>query len=144
MDYLHAVDISSSGMDYQRLRLEIIAANIANANSTRSVNGVTYKPLEAVATSPALVGGAQSFESHFSAHLQGIERVDVIEKNTAPRMVYSPNHPDANEDGFVAFPNVDISASMVDLISATRSYEANVKVLNAAKSMALRALEIGE
>jgi len=144
MDYLHAINVSASGMDFQRLRLEIIATNLANANSSRSVNGHLFKPLEAVATSSGVQKGLGDFNGVLQNELHGIENVEVLEKDVAPRMVYDPNHPDANEDGFVSLPNIDLTNTMVDMLSATRSYEANVKVIAAARAMALRALEIGE
>ena len=140
MDYLQAIDISASGMDYQKLRLEIIANNIANMQTTAAGGVGLYQPLEAVAST--------SFDAALNqisgGELKGVTNVEVVAQNVEPKLVYNPGHPDANEDGFVAMPNVDLSASMVDLITATRAYEANVKVLNAAKTMALRALEIGQ
>ncbi|MFT4826703.1 MAG: flagellar basal-body rod protein FlgC [Halioglobus sp.] len=134
MDYTALFEISGSGMDFQRLRLETIANNLANANTTRGVDGGMYKPLEAVARS-----GQQQFDSI----LKGIEDISVVEKNTPPRLVFNPAHPDADAEGYVAMPGINPVDEMLSMMLATRGYEANIRAMNAAKTMALRALEIG-
>lgn len=142
MDYMASFDISASGMAVEKMRLDIMALNLANANTTRADGGGVYKPLK-------VISGAKitSFDSELirqgMANIAGAQIVDIRPIDTEPRLVFDPNHPDANEKGYVSYPNVNPVSEMVTLIEATRAYEANVKAMNAAKSMALRALEIG-
>lgn len=142
MDYLNAFEISASGMAVEKTRLETIALNLANANTAKGVDGTAYKPLRVLAA-PKI-----DFESQLQgvagANLPaGVEVTAVQQTNAEPRLVYEPGHPYANKNGYVEYPGVNSVTEMLHLIEATRSYEANVKALNAAKSMALRALEIG-
>lgn len=134
MDYTALFDISASGMDFQRTRLEVTASNLANANTTRGVNGHLYQPLEALASATA---------GQFDALLNGVENVSIVERNVAPRLIYNPAHPDADAQGYVAMPNVNPVDEMTNMMTATRAYEANIRALNAARIMAMRALEIG-
>jgi flagellar basal-body rod protein FlgC len=134
MDYTAIFEISASGMDYQRLRLETVANNLANANTTRGVDGGIYRPLEAV---------ARSGQYQFDAILKGVEEISVVEKGTPPRLVFNPSHPDADAEGYVTMPGINPVDEMLSMMMATRGYEANIRALNAAKTMALRALEIG-
>ena len=142
MDYLSAFDISASGMAVEKYRLDVMALNLANANSTRGVNGETYQPLRVIS------GARVDFANHLNAYTKGqalgAEIVDVRPTNQEPRLVFDPSHPEADAKGYVAYPNVNTVSEMVTMIEATRAYEANVKAMNAAKSMALRALEIGK
>jgi len=135
MDYTSIFEISASGMDFQRLRLETIANNLANANTTRGVDGGIYRPLEAV---------AQSGQYEFDSILKGVESINVVEKNAPPRLVFNPSHPDADAEGFVTMPGINPVDEMLSMMLATRGYEANIRAMNAAKTMALRALEIGD
>jgi flagellar basal-body rod protein FlgC len=143
-------DISSSALTANRLRMDVISSNIANADTTRTklVNGkwVPYSR-KTVTLEP------KSYASSFDQVLQGAMRdgtgegvkVTKISDDPAPfKQVYNPSHPDADENGFVLMPNVDILKEMVDMISATRSYEANVTALNASKAFLTKALEIGK
>ena len=134
MDYAALFEISASGMDFQRQRMETIANNLANANTTRGVDGDVYRPLEAI---------ARTDEYGFDAVMKGVQDVRIVEKFGAPRSVFSPGHPDADAQGFVSMPNINPVDEMVSMITATRAFEANVRAMNAAKTMALRALEIG-
>lgn len=144
---LTGIDISASALTAQRLRMDVIAANIANAESTRAsyVDGkfVPYRRKEVV-----LAPASNSFQNMLNAKMnpagaQGV-RVTAIKEDPSPfKMVYNPAHPDADASGMVSLPNVDLLKEMVDMISATRSYEANVTALNAAKSMFMKSLEIG-
>jgi len=142
MDYMASFDISASGMAVEKMRLDIMAMNLANANSTRGPDGEVYKPLKVVSAARTA-----QFENELakygSTNLSGAEIVDVLPVDKEPRIVFDPNHPDADERGYVRYPNINTVAEMMVLIEATRAYEANVKAMNAAKSMALRALEIG-
>lgn len=138
MNYFAAFDISASGMEVQKLRLDTVAMNLANAHTTRGVDGGPYMPLR-VSISERAMG---SFESALQV-AGGAEISEVIPFEAEPRLVYQPGHPDADERGFVAFPPVDPVAEMVILMESVRAYEANVRALNAGKTMALRALDIG-
>lgn len=142
MDYFAAFEISASGMDVQKARLDNVALNLANVNTTRTAAGGPYKAREVVIGERS----AQSFQSMltgFEQNMAGAQVVDIAETNSQPRLVYSPQHPDAAEDGFVAYPDINPVSEMVTMMEATRAYEANVKAVNAAKTMALKALEIG-
>jgi len=138
---------SGSALTAQRLRMDVIASNLANAEATSTPEGGPYKR-ERVVFEPML---RDTFEkvndpngsSTPGPTTHGVEVRGVIQDDEEPRMVYDPTHPDANDDGFVAYPNVDLVTEMTDMLSASRSYEANITVLNVAKNMAQRALELG-
>ena len=143
MGYFSAFEISGTGMEVQKVKLDTVALNLANVNTTRGSSGGPYQPLDVI------VGERISghFETLFSGfqHLQnGVEVVDIQPRLIDPRLVHDPEHPDADENGYVAYPNINPVSEMVDLMESTRAYEANVRAINAAKTMALRALEIGE
>jgi flagellar basal-body rod protein FlgC len=143
MNLFTSLDISSSAMSAERIRMNLISSNLANANSTRTAEGGPYKRKDAIFTATPLAG---SFTSAMSKADRGLARVDVtgvVEDSTPPRMQYDPTHPDADGTGYVALPNVNIIEEMADMISATRIYEANITAAQAAKSMALKALELG-
>jgi len=143
---IKSMQISASGMAVQRLRMDIIAQNIANINTTRTANGGPYRR--------RLVTVQENIDSKpFSQFLsersnaftdQGIKATGIVEDPTPLKTIYDPGHPDADEQGYVQMPNVDNLKEMVDMISATRSFEANVTAFNAAKSMAIKGLEIGK
>lgn len=144
MSVFKAMRISASGLTAERLRMDTIANNLANANTTRSVEGGPYRrqvPVFAPILDQSMHGAANPMQNRTPG--QGVQVVGVISDPSPPRMVYDPEHPDANGDGYVEMPNVHVVKEMVDLITATRAYEANVVALNSAKSMAQRALEIG-
>ncbi|MCR8845443.1 flagellar basal body rod protein FlgC [Paenibacillus sp. SC116] len=140
--------ISASGLTAQRLRMDVISANIANAESTRAqyVNGqfVPYRR-KMVAMSPTEPTFQQSLNAAMNGQStpRGVKVTQIKADETPFKRVYQPTHPDADAQGYVSLPNVDIAKEMVDMISATRSYEANVTALNASKSMIMKALEIG-
>lgn len=127
--------ISASGLTAQRLRMDTIANNIANIETTRTPEGGPYQrqvPLFA------------SRESQETGQPGGGVRVQALLRDQSPfKRVYEPGHPDADEEGYVLMPNVELVKEMVDMIDASRAYEANVTALNTAKEMAQRALEIG-
>lgn len=142
-DFLKVFDISSMGMRAERMRLEVSASNLANAFSVKAPDGSMYRPQRVVATS----GTARaSFDAHMQA--AGAEgallRTAVVDSGAAPRRVQQPDHPYADKDGFIEMPAVDPALEMSEIMTAVRAYEADVKVSNAAKSMMMRALEIGE
>lgn len=149
MAFLSSFDISASGMSAQRIRMDIAAENITNIDTTRTAAGGAYRRKDVVFESY----GAGSFReamrsalrgTGFSARNAGVRVAEIVEDDRELKMVYNPNHPDADADGFVTMPNVDLLKETVDSMSATRSYEANVTALNAMKLMAQKALEINK
>ncbi len=147
MGFFTSLDIGASGLTAQRLRMDTISQNIANANTTRTEDGTPYRRREVILEERT---GADSFSSHLSAASdklnggQGVRVSKIAEDSSEFKKVYDPGHPDADEAGYVSMPNVDIVTEMVNMISASRSFEANVTSINATKSMALKALEIGK
>ncbi|MCR4430500.1 MAG: flagellar basal body rod protein FlgC [Tepidanaerobacteraceae bacterium] len=146
MGLFDSMDISASGLTAQRLRMDVISNNIANANTTRTEDGGPYRRERVVFMERKQNNAFEDILSNFTAKStgQGV-RVVAIEKDPAPfKMVYDPTHPDADARGYVQMPNVNIATEMIDMISATRSYEANITAINSAKSMMTKALEIGK
>ena len=148
MKLTNGFDISSSALTAQRFRMDVISSNIANADSTRAsmVNGkwVPYQR-KLVTIEPKTPTFEQVLQNAKSGSAgEGVKVTKVIEDTSPFKQVYNPSHPDADENGFVMMPNVDVLKEMVDMISATRSYEANVTALNASKSLISKALEIGK
>lgn len=144
MDFFTSMDVSSSAMSAERTRMNLISGNLANANSTRTAEGGPYKRKDAVftATPPA-----EPFSAALNRASRGVESVQVtgiVEDSSPPRLQYDPTHPDANAQGYVALPNVNVIEEMADMISASRAYEANVTAAQAAKSMAMKTLELGK
>ena len=144
MDFLTAIRISTSGLNAQRTRMNVVSSNLANVNTTRTPEGGPYRKKEVIVSA---TDAKNKFEQELTNSLNGklkeAKVSDVVEDQKAPRMVYEPGHPDANEQGYVAYPNINIMQEMVNLISASRSYEANITSINASKSLALKALELG-
>ncbi len=147
MDFLTAMSASSSGMSAQRFRMNIISANLANAQTTRTPQGGPYRRQEVVfGALPAQRNFEQELRSQQASPVNPlhVKVLGVVTDKRAPVMKYDPSHPDSNDQGFVAMPNINPTEEMVDLLLATRSYEANVAAFNASKMMALKALEIGK
>lgn len=152
MDYSRTFAISAAGMSVERLRVDVAALNLANANTVQTPDGVRYQPVRVVARPAAAsdAGVPLSFAAQVDEALDGADAPGIplpvasIEPTAAaPRMVHDPGHPLADERGFVAYPGVDTATQMVDLMSALRSYEANVAALNTARALAQKALDIG-
>ena len=144
MDFLTSMDISSSGMAANRKRMNAISSNIANAQTTRTVEGGPYRRKEVIfGSEPAREKFSDILEGEMGQNIRKVHATEVLSINEAPILKYEPGHVDANEKGYVAYPNVNIMKEMVNMISASRSYEANISALNTAKSMALKSLEIG-
>lgn len=150
MAIFHSMNISSSALTAQRLRMDVISANMANVDTTRGklVNG-QWQPYrrKMVVMQPQQTSFSsildQTVKSNEKIH-SGVKVSRIIEDQTPYRTILDPEHPDADENGYVYYPNVDPLKEMVDLISTTRSYEANVTVLNATKGMLMKALDIGK
>ena len=140
MSFFDALGSSASALTAQRLRMDVISNNLANANSTRTADGGPYRRQMAVFES------REEFKRNLDGKLTkspaGVKVSRILQDEAPFRLVYDPGHPDANPDGYVAMPNVNTIQEMTDMISATRSYEANVTVINAIKGMAAKALEI--
>ncbi len=144
MDFLTGMRVSSSGMSAQRMRMNAISSNIANVNTTRSPEGGAYRRKEVVFEAmPQQRNFGEILAGRVDQDIDRVQVTDVLPDRKGPLMKYEPNHPDANEDGYVAYPNINIMQEMVDMIQASRSYEANVSAMNTSKNMALSALEIG-
>jgi flagellar basal-body rod protein FlgC len=142
MDYFAAFAISGSGMAVEKLRLDVTAVNIANVNSSRGADGTLFRPLRVVTS----MRQDPRFEATLRAYgvpLGGVQVDEIRPTDAPPRVLYEPGHPDADELGYVSVPGINPVSEMVSLIVATRSYQANVVAMNAAKFMAQRALEIG-
>ncbi len=145
MDFFDAIHASSSGLSAQRLRMNLISGNLANVNTTRTREGGPYRRKEAIfAARPLEESFKKILANRQNKQLSIVEVERVIEDSNSPVMKYDPQHPDADEKGYVAMPNINVMEEMVNMISATRGYEANVTALKAAKDMASRALEIGK
>ncbi|WP_286884438.1 flagellar basal body rod protein FlgC [Aneurinibacillus sp. UBA3580] len=153
MGLFGSFDISASALTANRLRMDIISSNISNANTTRGeyVNG-QWQPYKRKVAVIEPKTGASSFENFLQAAVSrtgmstvnGVRVSRIVEDRTPPKIMYDPTHPDADARGYVALPNVDMLKEMIDLMSTTRAYESNVTAINAAKAMAMKALEIGK
>ncbi|MCI8783099.1 MAG: flagellar basal body rod protein FlgC [Dorea sp.] len=146
MSFLSSFDISASGMTAERQRLDIAAENISNAETTRTASGGTYRRKMVVLQEVP----ATSFRTRFNSLLNrtaskgGVKVTEIVEDQRDLNPVYNPDHPDANEEGYVMMPNVDLVKETIDGMSATRAYEANITAFNAMKLMAQKALDIGK
>jgi flagellar basal-body rod protein FlgC len=145
MGVFNVLGTAGSALTAQRLRMDVTASNIANAESTNTPRGGPYKR-ERVVFQPMRAGASSSIEAQSGNGTEGLRGVQVqgiIEDQSPPRLVYDPGHPDADADGNVAYPNVDLVTEMTDMLSASRAYEANITVINASKNMAQRAIDLG-
>ena len=136
MKIFESMDVSSSALTAHRLWMDTISSNLANINTTRTLDGGPYKrkvPVFAEMLDKA-IGGYED--------IGGVRVTQIAEDPTPPRLAYQPEHPDANEEGYVAFPNVNLVREMTDMLVASRGYEANLAVTDAAKVMWSSALEI--
>jgi len=138
MSMFKAMDLSASGLTAQRQRLDVIAENLANMNTTRTVQGGPYKRKSVVMEARP----AEDFDSLLGSP-EKVEVVQISEDSKGLRPEYDPGHPDADKDGNVLYPNINPVSEMVHLMLASRAYEANVAVLRTGKAMAQKALEIG-
>ncbi|MCV9898976.1 flagellar basal body rod protein FlgC [Exiguobacterium sp. N5] len=141
MGMFDSFHISASALTSQRLRMDTVSANIANAQTTRGrlVDG-EWQPY----TRKMTVLQKAPFRKQMDAVNGGVQVSQIIEDDAPYKLAYNPNHPDADERGYVQMPNVDLLKEMVDLMGATRSYEANIAAMNASKAMLVKAMEIGK
>ncbi|HKG03933.1 MAG TPA: flagellar basal body rod protein FlgC [Conexibacter sp.] len=144
MGLFDAIDVAGSGLAAERLRMDVTAGNLANAQTTQGANGQPYRRREVV-LQEAQAGG-QSFGSMLASAsaspVNGVQVAGIVEDPAAPRRVYDPGHPDADAQGYVSLPNVNPVTEMVDLIGASRTYEANVTAMQAAKQLFSKTLEL--
>ncbi len=145
MKFLSNLNVSASGLTAERLRLDMISENIANANTTRTAAGTPYRRKVPVFQSKASNDFQQIFAELKGRPLgSGVEVVAIEDDMSEFKKEYNPSHPDADENGFLLLPNVDIVSEMINMISASRAYEANTTAIKSTKAMALAALEIGK
>lgn len=145
MGFFNSINISASGLTAEKLRMDVISRNIANANTTRTASGTPYRRQVVMFQEAEKQIPFSQYLSDANKNVvnNGVKVTGIIEDKTPFKMVYDPGHPDADESGYVKMPNVDIMAEMVNMISASRAYEANVTSINTTKAMAMKALEIG-
>lgn len=142
MSFLQSLNVSGSGLTAQRLRMDVISENIANKDATRTENGEPYRRKMVVLSSTS--NFKEMMIQNLNKYEAGkVEVTDIIEDPTEFKLVYDPEHPDADDQGYVKMPNVDTLKETIDMMDAYRAYQANVTALNTTKQMAVKALEIG-
>lgn len=149
MDYNNSFQISAAGMSIERLRADVAAMNLANAHTSHHGGVAPYKPLRVVIDKSQSIN-TNNFEQHMLSMTSSFPAVSATPYSVSvksltlpPRLALEPGHPDADSRGYVAYPNINVVSEMVSLMTATRAYQANVSAINAAKTMALKTLEIG-
>ncbi|HIQ05510.1 MAG TPA: flagellar basal body rod protein FlgC [Anaerolineae bacterium] len=143
MSFFTSLRISGSALTAQRLRMDVISNNIANMHTTRTARGGPYKREQVVFTTPESPRGRFGLAQAAPVlPMQGVQVSAIVEDDQPGPSVYEPEHPDADADGYVIYPNVDVATEMVDMLSAARAYEANVTVIQTTKDMAAKALDI--
>lgn len=142
MNFFTAMEVISSGLTAERVRMNITASNLANTETTRTDAGGPYRRRDPIFAAANLEEG-RGFQTDLDQALQGVEVVEVVEDTKAPRLVFEPGHPDANPDGYVELPNVNMVEEMVNMMMAARSYEAGVSAMRSVTEMAQRALSVG-
>ncbi|KEI13186.1 flagellar basal-body rod protein FlgC [Clostridium novyi B str. ATCC 27606] len=144
MNAFSSLRISASGLSAERLRMDTISSNITNFKTTRGKDGKKEPYRRKIAVFQENLKKELSKDKKvYETSLNGVKAVGIVEDKSPLRKVYNPNHPDADKDGYVLMPNVNILNEMADMIAATRAYEANVTAINSSKSMFMKALEIG-
>ena len=144
MSIFSAMNISATGMTAQRVRMDVISQNLANVNTTRNDSGTTYRRQTVVMEAKTSREFASALNQALGLTGTGVKVTLIVEDMSDLRMVYEPTHPDADENGYVHYPNVNSVTEMTNLIDASRAYEANAAAFNAAKTMAMKGLELGK
>lgn len=142
MDFLTAMKISGSALKSERTRINIASMNLANANTTRTIEGGPYRAKSVIFGAKPVTGTFQQTYDAVDDKLRQVEVVEVVEDKVPFKEIYDPSHPDADSNGIVKMPNVNTAEQMVDLMSARRDFDANVTAMDTIKAMALRSLEI--
>jgi len=140
MDFFTAMEVSASGLSAQRARMNVASSNLANAQTTQTAGGGPYKRKDVVLQSTDVPGT----EGELGGAVKGVEVASIKQDAAPPRLEYDPGHPQANAQGYVAYPNVNPVEEMVDMITASRAYEAGITTMSTAVSMAEKALGIGK
>ncbi len=143
MSLFSTLSVSASGMSSERQRAEVLVENIANADTTRTAEGGPYRRKDVVFESQPVSSPFSSFmESHIGGEVNGVGVSQIVEDTSDPDRRYMPGHPDADKDGYVAFPRVNPAEDMVDLLGASHSYQANVSAISAVKDMIQRSIDL--
>ncbi|GMT41674.1 MAG: flagellar basal-body rod protein FlgC [bacterium] len=140
MDLMSAMKVSSAGLSAQRTRMNVVSSNLANINTTRTPEGGPYRRKEVVVSAVPL---KDEFGSVLSEHVREPKVVEIREDGSELKKVYDPSHPDADGEGYVRLPNVNLMKEMVDMLSAARAYEANTAAISTVRRMAQQAIDIG-
>ena len=139
MNFLRSLDISASGLYAQRKRMDVIASNLANIETTRTEQGGPYRrKMVVMSTNPV-----EDFDRILSLQREGVKIDEIVEDGSDFKRVFNPSHPDADEEGYLLKPNVDLVVEITNMLLARRAYEANITVLKSTRQMAMKALEIG-
>jgi flagellar basal-body rod protein FlgC len=145
MDFFSSMNVSSSALTAERTRMNLISSNLANANTTRTPEGGPYKRKDAVfSAAPVASAFGRTLDGATGQQVRQVQIDRIVEDQNPPRIQYDPSHPDADPQGYVAMPNVNVIEEMTDMLTASRAYEANVTAVQAAKNMALKTLEISK
>src|SRR6185369_5320871 len=143
MDFFSAMNVGASALSAERTRMNLISSNLANANTTRTPEGGPYKRKDAVfSATPMENSFGRTLDGATGQQVRQVQISRIVEDQNPPRIQYDPSHPDADPQGYVAMPNVNVIEEMTDMLTASRAYEANVTAVQAAKNMALKTLEI--
>ena len=143
MSLFSVLSVSASGMAAQRTRAELLAENLANSETTRTPEGGPYRRKDAVfSSSPQTSPFAAVFQTEMGAGVNGVSVADVVEDTDEPEKRYLPGHPDADKDGYVAFPRINPAEDMADLLGASRGYQGNVAAMTAIKDMILHSIDL--
>ncbi len=143
MSLFSALSVSASGMSAERKRAELLVENLANAETTRTPEGGPYRRKDAVFTSaPQTSAFSAVFQTEMGEGQEGVEVSDVLEDTREPEKRYLPGHPDADQDGYVAFPRINPAEDMADLMSASQGYEGNIAAMTAIKNMILNSIDL--
>ena len=140
MDFLKSLDTSASGLYAQRKRMDIIASNLANIETTRTEKGGPYRRKMVVMGTKEM---DQDFDNMFNSRVKGVQIEDIVEDQAPFKKVYNPSHPDADSDGYLYKPNVDLIVETTNMLMAKRAFEANIAAIKATRQMVMKALEIG-
>lgn len=140
LDFFTAMDVSASGLSAQRTRMNVASSNLANAQTTQTAQGGPYRRKDAIVSAVDVPAAA---DTQYADAIQGVAVTSVTQDAAPPRLEYDPGHPHANAQGYVAYPNINPVEEMVDMITASRAYEAGITTMSTAVSMAERALGIG-
>lgn len=143
MSLFSSIDVSASGMSAQRERAEILVENIANAETTRTAQGGPYQRRDVVfESSPVSSQFSSEFDAQLSQQSVGVKVSQIVTDSSEPNRRYMPGHPDADKDGYVSFPHMNPAQDMVDLLGASRSYQANISAISAVKDMIQRSIDL--